>query len=246
LCVSNYIRRQLIEQAGIAQAQTTIVHNGIDPDVFRMRDLEENGRETEANDRVRLLYAGRLVPEKGAHVAIEAMGLLYRRKEKLSVTLTVLGSGRPEYEWRLKQLVAELNLEDCVHFRGQVPREAMPRILAKHDVLVLPSVWQEPLARMTQEAMACGLVVIGTTTGGTPEILHDGENGFTFAAEDAAMLAEKIRIVAADRGLRKRIASAARRTIEERFSMTRMVDQIERYFSRVVAASNRAEINILE
>jgi len=78
--------------------------------------------------------------------------------------------------------------------------------------------------------MACGLVVIGTTTGGTPEILTDGENGLTFKAGDGAMLAEKIARVLREPSLRPRLARAARRTVEERFTMQRMVEELEGWF----------------
>jgi glycosyltransferase involved in cell wall biosynthesis len=120
-------------------------------------------------------------------------------------------------------------------FKGNVPREQMPQVFAEHDVLVFPSIWPEPLARVVQEAMACGLVVIGTTTGGTPELLQDGKNGLTFPAEDARQLATKIELVVKDRDLRARLAAAARQTIEQRFTLGHMVDQIEGIFAQLVA-----------
>ena len=107
----------------------------------------------------------------------------------------------------------------------------MPRVIEAHDVLVFPSIWPEPLARIIQEAMVCGLVVIGTTTGGTREILLDGVNGLTFEVENAQMLAEKIVQVIDDGGLRAKLARAARQTVVERFNLTRMVDEIEENFN---------------
>jgi glycosyltransferase involved in cell wall biosynthesis len=83
--------------------------------------------------------------------------------------------------------------------------------------------------------MACGLVVIGTTTGGTPELLQDSENGLTFPAEDARQLATKIELVVKDQHLRARLGAAARLTVEQRFTLGHMVDQIEGIFTEVVA-----------
>ena len=228
LCVSAYIRDYLVEQAGIPHEQTKVVYNGVDLQAFTMRNLAEN------HPTVRLLYAGRLVPDKGVHTVIAALGELLHLQTRIPVTLTILGSGAPDYEEHLRTLVASFNLEKIVEFRGQVPREVVPDILVNHDVLVLPSIWQEPLARMTQEAMACGVVVIGTTTGGTPEILHDYENGLTFTAGDASMLADKIRTVV-DRELRIRLACAARHTVEKHFDFVHMVDKIESYFLTMLA-----------
>ncbi|MCA9957687.1 MAG: glycosyltransferase family 4 protein, partial [Anaerolineales bacterium] len=154
-----------------------------------------------------------------------------------ALKLTILGSGAPAYEAYLRQQAQELGVIDLIEFRGFVPREQMPAILAAHDVLVFPSIWAEPLARMVQEAMACGLVVIGTDTGGTPEILYDGENGLVFPADDAQTLAAKMNLLLQDRSLPLTLAQAARRTVEARFTLERMVDELEAYFAQVIGAS---------
>jgi len=228
LCVSAFMQDHIVEKAGVPRSQTRVVHNGIDPTIFTMRPLEENG------STLRLLYAGRLSPDKGVHTAIEGMGHLLKSQPTLPITLSILGSGTAAYEENLKRLVGQFNLADSVDFLGQVPRDQMPAILAEHDALLLPSIWPEPLARMTQEAMACGLVVIGTTTGGTPEILCDGENGLTFEAGNALMLADKIVQIAQDSKLKIKMARAARQTVEKRFTFERMVDEIEYYFTSVL------------
>jgi glycosyltransferase involved in cell wall biosynthesis len=105
-------------------------------------------------------------------------------------------------------------------------------------VLLFPSIWPEPLARVVQEAMASGLVVIGTTTGGTPELLREGETGLTFPAEDATALAHQIGRLAADPALYNRLALAARHTVETSFTEQRMVDEIERYFAGLLAGQH--------
>lgn len=117
----------------------------------------------------------------------------------------------------------------------------MPAVFAEHDVLLFPSIWSEPLARIVQEAMACGLVVIGTSTGGTGEILQDGVNGLIFASEDARMLAKKILRVSSDQELRNELSQAARKTVENKFSLDRMVDEIEDSFSQLL---NQLEFTI--
>jgi glycosyltransferase involved in cell wall biosynthesis len=74
-------------------------------------------------------------------------------------------------------------------------------------------------------------VVIGTSTGGTREILLNGVNGLTFEAENAQLLALKIVQVIDDGELRAKLARAAHQTVVERFSLTRMVDEIEENFN---------------
>lgn len=229
LCVSDYMRRNIVAQAGIPEGQTRVVYNGIDPQAFPMRSLNTMSPET------RLLYAGRLSPDKGVHIIVQALAHLKQKQPDAPICLSIVGAGSPEYEAHLQQLVAQENVVDWVQFKPRVPREEMAHVLAAHDVLIFSSIWPEPLARMVQEAMACGLIVIGTTTGGTPEILHDGHNGLTYPAEDAAALAQKIEEIANDAELRRRLAVAARQTVEKQFTMDRMIDELEMYFEQIVS-----------
>ncbi|MCP4356679.1 MAG: glycosyltransferase family 4 protein [Chloroflexi bacterium] len=234
LCVSAFMQNHMVNEAKIPRPQTQVIHNGINPNIFTFRELKADSTP------LRLLYAGQIVEHKGVHTAVESLGILLQSQASLPVTLSVVGSGPPEYSATLKQRVRDLGLSEHVHFPGRVPREKMPAILADHDVLLLPSLWAEPLARVTQEAMACGLVVIGTTTGGTPEILIDGENGLTFEAKNAQMLAAKINQLVQDSALQIKLAQAARQTIEEKFTMNRMVSEIESCFDRILTQSNDA------
>ncbi|MCP4423359.1 MAG: glycosyltransferase family 4 protein [Chloroflexi bacterium] len=229
LCVSAFLRDQIAERAGIPHSQMQVVHNGIDLDAFPMRSL------TGAPSGLRLLYAGRLSPDKGVHTVIEGLAHLLKKHPDAPVQLSIIGAGVPTYESRLQMLVVEFNLERWVTFRPFVPREQMPAVLAEHDILLFPSIWAEPLARMVQEAMAMGLGVIGTPTGGTPEILHDGETGLVFEAENALMLAEKMAALLNNDDWRVQLSRAARQTVEERFTLSRMVDELEAYFNWAIS-----------
>lgn len=226
LCVSGYIQNMMVNQVGVPRPNTQVVYNGIEPELFTVPKVVGQGCNLAwdtARPGLRLLYAGQIRADKGLHTAIEALG-------QHPYSLTIVGGGSPGYIQQLQDRVHQLGLEEVVTFRGQVSREEMPAIFAAHNVLLFPSIWPEPLARVVQEAMACGLVVIGTTTGGTPEILQDGHNGLTFAAENSAELAAKIGHLAANPSLAQTLATNARQTIETRFTFSRMVDQLENYF----------------
>jgi glycosyltransferase involved in cell wall biosynthesis len=112
----------------------------------------------------------------------------------------------------------------------------MPAQLATHDVLIFPSEWPEPLARMTQEAMASGAVVVGTITGGTGEILIDGETGLVFPPGDAPALARCIRRLQTDPALFSHLARNGRQCVEDKFSFRRMLDQVETVLAEVTSA----------
>lgn len=223
LCVSRYIQQMMIEQVGVPPANTQVVYNGIEPELFGAKLVNRQSSMV-----IRLLYAGQIRADKGLHTAIEALAQALPHHPNLS--LTIVGGGAPGYISQLKERVQQLGLESVVTFGRQVGREAMPAIFAEHDVLLFPSIWPEPLARVVQEAMACGLVVIGTTTGGTPELLQNDHNGLTFAAENATQLAEKIGQIASNPNLAATLARNSRQTILAHFTLTRMADQLEQIF----------------
>lgn len=229
LCVSEFVRDYLINEAGVPEERASVVYNGIELDLFR------NFNTGNGASPLKLVYAGQIGRDKGVHTIIESLAYLRSREPDLHLMLSIYGSGSPEYENYLKGLVEEHGIQEEVQFCGRVPREQMPVILRNNDVLLFPSIWPEPLARIVQEAMASGMVVIGTNTGGTPEILADGVNGLQFEADNAVMLAEKISLLARHPHLRRKLAIAARQTVEERFSLERMVNEIEESFYAVLA-----------
>lgn len=183
-----------------------------------------------------LLFVGTLGEHKGVHTTIEAMAEL-GREERRHVHLTILGSGHPHYEARLHQLVQTHHLHANVTFQQPIPRHELPTFLGNYQVLLLPSIWEEPLARIMQEGLASGLVVIGAATGGTKEIIRHGENGLLFPAADAVALAACLRSLWTDPALALRLAAAGRQTAIEHFALVRMVDEIERYLVKMHEAS---------
>jgi glycogen synthase len=227
LCVSRFVQDYIVNEAGVPRERTRVVHNGIELDLFSFTHRQSK------NGSARLLCAGRLSPDKGTHTVIESLARLRDEFKDVQVQLSIFGTGTPEYETHLRSQVTEAHLEDWVQFCGLVPREQMPAVFAEHDILLFPSIWSEPLARIVQEAMACGLVVIGTDTGGTNEILIDGENGLTFEAGNASSLAAKIAQVVRDSRMRASLARSARKTVEERFTLDRMVDEILDSFQQI-------------
>jgi len=227
ICVSHYIKEALTAM-GLPLSDAAVIHGGTDVERF-----QPNPGQAHTDGRsLSLLYAGQLAGHKGVATAIEALARLAHGYPGLRLTL--VGSGHRDYEAHLLTLAQMAGLQDRVVFRGSVPREQMPQVLAEHDVLIFPSTGPEALPRMVQEGMAAGLVVVGTTTGGTGEILVDGENGLTFAPEDAQGLARQIERLVHDPALRGRLAAAGRRTVQEKFTLERMVNEIEAYLLGVL------------
>jgi glycosyltransferase involved in cell wall biosynthesis len=228
-CVSEYVLRKLTE-AGALPHGAHVIYNGIDQRAFVMAAE----RRTRRDGTLRLVYTGGLLTHKGVHTAIEALGLLQQRGEAEGVSLTLVGDGHPDYEAHLRQLVAELALNQHVFFRGRVPREEVPDILGTADVFLFTSVWEEPIARSVMEAMAAGLAVIGTGVGGQREMLEDGVNALVFAPEDAEKLADCVMQLKHEPKQRVALAEAGQRMVLERFTLEHMVDEMEAWLEAVV------------
>jgi glycosyltransferase involved in cell wall biosynthesis len=151
--------------------------------------------------------------------------------------LSLAGSGSAEYENDLHAFVNQAGLTDYVSFLGWVPPEEMPGLLRKFDVLLLPSIWPEPFARVLLEGMISGAVVVATPTGGTPEIVRDGENGLLFSPSNPEDLARQIARLVDDPDLRRKLAEAGKQTIIERFAVTTMMDDMESFLQDVACDS---------
>jgi glycogen(starch) synthase len=130
-------------------------------------------------------FVGRLIPEKGAHVLIEALSIL---KRGIRLTASIAGDG-PELD-QLKQLIDARKLGEGVKLKGQVRGTALARLLNRHRVLVVPSLCAEGFGLAALEGIACGCVVLGSKVGGLPEAI--GCCGTTFPAGDAEGLAEML------------------------------------------------------
>ena len=162
------------------------------------------------------------------------MGQLHEKGQLKDISLTILGKGTDEYKEHLKQLVVRYQLEKFTNFAEPVPIEAMPAVLAEHDLLLLPSEWDEPLSCSMLEAMAAGLMVIGTTRGGSGEALFHGKTGLTFADGHSEALAEQLLAVMQDRSLLARLAEAGKAEVETHFNMDVSVSRIEDYLQELV------------
>jgi glycosyltransferase involved in cell wall biosynthesis len=227
-CVSEYVRQKLLASGALPHG-ARVIYNGIDP-----RPFMAVANPSPPRDGMRLVCVGNLVPHKGVHTAIEALGLLRRQNKLNDLHLTLVGGGHPDYETHLRELVHRRHLSAHVAFYGRVPRKQVADILAAHDVFLFTSVYEEPIARSVMEAMAAGLVVIGTPVGGQQEMLEHGVNALVYAPDDAEALAARIMQLEDDRALSDRLSAAGRQTVLDRFTLQRMVDEMEAWLEEIV------------
>jgi glycosyltransferase involved in cell wall biosynthesis len=127
---------------------------------------------------------------------------------------------------RLAALATELGVEHRLNLTRS-PRSELAGRYRGADVVVFPSEWEEPFGIVPLEAMACGVPVVATGTGGSGEFLHDGVNCLLFRAGDATALAGAVTRLAEDPALRSKIVAGGTRTALE-MNMDTYSDRLER------------------
>jgi phosphatidyl-myo-inositol dimannoside synthase len=176
----------------------SLVPNGVDRAAFQPAIIPDAGP-------LRLLCVARLIERKGQQHLIEAVRRLIAKG--IDITLDLVGTG--DAHSALQAQAAAAGIADRVHFIGYVPREAIAAYYAAAHVFVLPS-YNEGMSVATLEALAAGLPVVVTRTGGTAELVAEGVNGLTFDWADVGALAEHLTQLALDRQLARSMGAASR------------------------------------
>jgi glycosyltransferase involved in cell wall biosynthesis len=232
LVCSNFLREELVRR-GAPMAAAKCVAGGVDTRPF-LRLARESGHEDHA---LSLLYVGRLVPDKGAHVLLEALGMLERQYQLPGVTLRLVGTGPADYRQRLDSIVAQHRLEQRVTFVGALASTELPAEYGRADLFAFPSIWPEPFGRVLVEAMAAELPVAGAGVGGAAEVMLPDETALVTAPGDVDALAAALARLARDPALRQRLGEAGRRRAEACFDMSRMVRDVEDCWYETLAAA---------
>ena len=178
------------------------------------------GDPARADRRLAIGFVGRLEREKGVDLLLQSLASV---TWPFVIEITGDGSERIPLEHRAR----ELGLNDRCTFRRAVPPEQIPSVLHRLDVLVLPSRsrpgWKEQFGRVLIEAMAAGVVVVGSDSGDIPAVIADA--GCLFREDDVDDLRGKLEALAGDPALRERLRTAGRLRIASEYSLDRAVER---------------------
>jgi glycosyltransferase involved in cell wall biosynthesis len=243
VCCSGHVLRRFLEVFPAFRAKSQIVYNGTNIDRFRPSEKVGNGG---ASQPLRILFVGRISPEKGVHVLVDAFARIAATIPRATLEL-VGGSGSlpPEFLVGLSRdpLVRRLEafygsdyvadvkrripaeLRDRVMFHGSVGHDVVAGHYRDATIFVIPS-FSDAFPLTVVEAMGAGLPVVGSAVGGIPEAVIDGETGLLVEPDDADALAEALRRVLVDRELRVRMAAAGRARVLRMFSWSAISAQV--------------------
>jgi glycogen synthase len=148
--------------------------------------------------------------------------------------LHIFGDGDETYISELKTFLHEKGLTEIVTFHGKVPQDELIQHYDRCDLLLVPSLWQEPFGLVVAEAMARGLPVIASNIGGPAEILTHEINGLLVEAGNERALALAISQLIKDPEKRKRFGQAARATVQQRFVIEENASRVEQHLQRAI------------
>lgn len=216
----------------ISEEKLSMVHNGVE-----IRDYAVS--EKVPHSDFRMLLTGRIVPPKGQYDAVQALAKLKGRTAK-KLELYFAGDipqyDAGTYKAELEQLIRESGLQENVHFLGEVQNITA---LRKEMDLELVCSWCETFGRVTVEAMCAKLPVIGSDSGGTPEILLDGVTGLLYQPQNADQLAEKILWCTEHPEETAAMAEAGYRRAWENFSIDATVKKIHHVIEQTKREASR-------
>jgi sugar transferase (PEP-CTERM/EpsH1 system associated) len=217
--VSLDLGRWLTQTVGIERGKVMTIHNGVDLRRFGDADREA-GRAALGVDRdtVVLGTVGRLDPVKDQARLLEAYARIPAEAGRHCLVLVGDGPCRRDLEAR----AAQPDLRGRVHLLGE--RRDVPCLLAGFDVFALPSI-AEGISNTVLEAMASGLPLVATRTGGNPELVEDGVTGRLVPVGDTAALTEALTGYVREGHLRAMHGKAGRQRAVDHFSLERMAER---------------------
>lgn len=216
----------LLRTFGFHGPAAEVPQYGVDLNVFRP------GGVREPSEVLSVLYAGRLIVEKGLDTLIDAVAIV-----NVPLQLTIVGDGPCRAS--LEAHACASGVADRVEFVARVLPDDLARRMARSDVLVLPSrttpVWKEQFGRVLVEAMACAVPIVGSRSGAIADVIGDG--GLVFDEGDALGLAACLSRLAMSVRLRRELGARGHARVLERYSQERIAERTADFYRQILSSS---------
>ena len=223
ICISRKVQEMLKAGTPIG-TRSTIVHNGVNPNLF------SPGPEESTQCGPEILVVGSLLESKGHGLVLRAISKLLPTFPQLQCRIIGEGRDRTQFE----ALVRELGIGPHVQFGARLSRPEVADAMRRCSVFVLPS-RNEGLGCVYLEAMACGKPVIGCRGQGIDEVIEQGRNGWLIPADGLEDLVQGLFALLESPARRAHLGTAARQTILERFTLSHQAQQLIQVYRQAIA-----------
>jgi glycosyltransferase involved in cell wall biosynthesis len=225
ISVSEYGYRNFTARDLIPKDRFHMIYNAVDVERASngvRQGLEFRRRYGIPPNAVVVTQASWLIPEKGVDDLLDAAREVLAAEPATHFVLAGDGAHRANLEQRAK----ELGITSRVTFTGFVKDPMSEGLFTATDIVCQMSRWEEVFGYVNAEAMACGKPLVGTRSGGIPELIEDGVTGFVVERRDSRAMAERILQLVRDPELRRRMGEAGRRVCHEKFDLKKNVAQL--------------------
>jgi glycogen synthase len=233
IAVSHRMREDILAHFDADPSRVVVIHNGIDPDLFRRTDRRD------ALDRLGVtqpyvLFVGRITDQKGIFHLLEAAR---RLPTGVQVVLCASAPDTPEIEERLRRAVADRPTVTWIN--EMVAVEVVTQLYSHAAVFCCPSVY-EPFGLINLEAMACETPVVASAVGGILEVVEDGKTGLLVPPATPDALADALTRVLENPALGRALGQAGRRRVEDKFAWASVAERTEQVYADAIAEFRRS------
>ena len=226
--------RASLAQAGLPVRQAPVVYPGARVELFGNEQLAA-WRAAPAGSRsnpLKLCFAGLLMGSKGAHTAVEAVGLLHQAG--VAVQLNLAGAEFQAGYWdQLRAFGAHFGLDEAqLRWVGSLQRPQLARFFQLHHAGIFPSIYPEAFGIVGAEIQASGLALVSSCVGGAAELLEHGISGLRFQANSGVDLAQQLQRLVQEPALLQRLQQEGQRRARRQFSVAQAAAALERLFQQ--------------
>ena len=241
IAVSHFIKKEIMG-IGVDDRKITVIHHGIDQKKFNPKTNTTKilKKYPQLKNKKVIFHPARIGLAKGCDISIKAINLV---KQKYPDVILVLAGSKNIIDWGATQQKDIAYLVSLIkHFKLEKSTlidvyslEEMKELYAVSDVCVYPSSSFEPFGLTMLESMATARPIIITNTGGMPEVVKDGINGFVIPLREFELLAAKIITLLGDKKLRNRLGYTGRQMVESQYTKERVAKDILSVYKRFLA-----------
>jgi len=236
--VGNLEAKDRVERRGFIKRVEVIPQFGVDAELFMVLQKDHPLEGLSLGSDFTVGFVGRPSLVKGIDTLFQAVDNLEANVRLLIVTSS------PSISNEIIVLAKESGIQDRVEFKTSITHSQLPECFNKMDVFVLPSrttkTWKEQFGRTLIEAMACGIPVIGSSSGAIPEVI--GEDGFVFREGDAKDLSKYIEMLEGDSDLWKEMSKRGLESVRKNYSFQKIAEKTAAFYFRTPRTSGRLSL----
>lgn len=217
---------------GLNRKDVPVIHTGVDTNVFAPQSVKKEERPT-------VIFVGRLSRNKGIEDLVEACCLVAR--DLPDVQLRILGNQQPDIARQLQELARRANQPRLLDIPESVPRDKLAEQLSRAHIFAAPSIYEAGPGFVYLEAMACGLPVVGCSGSGIAEVVNSGETGLLIPPSQPALLADALKSLLNDHGMREKMGKNAREVVAKQFDSELCLDRLEEYYRGIFERAGKCQ-----